>query len=94
MRRRMSQARNPGKAIEVRLEGEIGVYFVILAGMTIHLRPICMDGFYHSTRHGEFVQIDNDTYNVHSYATLDEARKMYQDYVTLYQMRDEKGESE
>ncbi len=91
MLRRMRQAQNLEKALEVRLEGFMTEYYVTLAGMTITLAPQGLNGFCDSVRLQEYVQIENDTYKVHTFYNYNLAVKKYQDYVTLYGMQDEKG---
>lgn len=85
MRRRMQRAQNLDKAIEVRLEGEIGIYYVILAGMTINLHITRK----HAPQPGNqntYVQIENDTFKVFACATYNEAKRKYKKCVDKYEM--------
>jgi len=85
----MRQAQNFAKALEVRLEGLMTEYYVTLAGMTIKLAPHVLNGSCNESARKGYVQIENDTYKVHTFYNYNEAVKKYQDYVTLYEMQNE-----
>ena len=74
MSKLLKQARNMGKAIEVRLEAGSNEYAVILAGMIINHPRNCANG----TCEGNFMFTDNLTYRVIPFDTLNEAETEFE----------------
>lgn len=74
MRKIIRECQNRQKALELKLEQSVNRYDVILAGMTINLKPTCVGGNCSST---DVVVFDNLTYKLNSYANLDEASNAY-----------------
>ena len=85
MRRTIQQDQNNGKALEIRLEQEGQTQFhVILAGVTFHLRSGCASGRCEYGGDEDYMFIDNETYQAHSFPTYTDAKKAYDIFKTRY----------
>ena len=79
MRRVIKDYQNNGKAIEIRMEEESGTkYFIVIAGMTIHLKSGCANGKFESTGDDEFMTIENETYIVQPFSSYRSASDAYE----------------
>ncbi len=78
MRRKIRQAQNINKAVEVRLEGEIGEYYLIVAGMTINFRPIPIHEPEPSRLSDEYYLVENELYKVDTYYNYNQAMKAFE----------------
>ncbi len=84
MRKKLITDQNNGKALEVRLEQEGATYYVIIAGMTIHLMSGCANGVCEPTGENEYLQIENETYSCESFSEYRKAKEMYDAYKQRY----------
>ena len=84
MRKRLQEDQNNGKALEVRLEQEGGIYYVILAGMTINLLSGCTRGICEPTGEDEYMSFENETYHAENFDNYRQAKDVYDNWKRQY----------
>jgi hypothetical protein len=74
----MKQDQNLEKAIEIRLEGEVGEYYVIVAGLTVQLRAIGVGDIEVFCTPTDYYLLENEFYQFHTYYDYAEALAAYE----------------
>jgi len=78
MRKTIQQDQNNGKALEIRLEQDGQTqFYVILAGVTFNLRSGCASGRCEYGGEEEYMFVENETYQAHTFPTYTEAKRAY-----------------
>lgn len=83
MRRRLSLVQDKDKALEVRLEGEIGEYYVIVEGLTVKHRAIYINGVTDTSFEGYF-EVENNFFEFTTYFNYNEAIKAFKEAMDKY----------
>ena len=85
MSRIIRNCQNKQKAIELKLQQVSQQnYQVILAGMSLSLRPGCLNGLCENDMQENYLYLENETYKLQAFNSIDEADRVYMDFKGMY----------